>query len=225
MAPLTLGYWNVRGYAQPIRLLLEHAGAEYEDIRYNVGPPPDYDRKEWLDVKFTLGLDFPNNPYIIDGDVRLTQSIAVLRYVGRKFGLAPKTEAEQVRADLVEQQILDWRSKQSQTFYNPDYDNLKAAYLEGLKENVQALSKFLGDRDWLVGSNLTYVDFLAYEWLDVNRLFSPGLLDSVPNLQKYVERLEALPNVSKYMKSSKFLKWPINGPMAKWGGASMPSPI
>lgn len=225
MAPLKLGYWNVRGYAQPIRLLLEHAGAEYEDIRYNIGPPPEYSRDEWLNVKFTLGLDFPNNPYIIDGDVRLTQSIACLRYAGRKYGLAPKTEAELVRADLAEQQILDWRGQQSQTFYSPEHAKLKDAYVEGLKEKVNLLSKFLGDHEWLAGKTLTYVDFLAYEWLDVNRRFAPGLLDAAPNLQKYVERIEQLPNVSKYMKSDKFLKWPVNGPMAAWGGASMPCPF
>lgn len=225
MAPLKLGYWSVRGYCQPIRLLLEHAGADYEDIRYNIGPAPEYNRDEWLNVKFTLGLDFPNNPFIIDGDVKLTQSIACLRYAGRKYGLAPKTEAEQVRADLVEQQILDWRGQQAQVFYSPDHEKLKDAYKEGLKDKIQLLSKFLGDRQWLTGDNLTYVDFLAYEWLDVNRLFSPGLLDSVPNLQKLVEKIENLPNVAKYMKSSKFIKWPINGPMAGWGGASMPSPI
>jgi glutathione S-transferase len=45
---------------QPIRLLLAYAGVEYEDKRYNVGPAPDYDRSEWLNDKFNLGLDFPN---------------------------------------------------------------------------------------------------------------------------------------------------------------------
>jgi glutathione S-transferase len=45
---------------QPIRLLLAHAGVEYEDKRYNFGPAPDYDGTEWLNDKFNLGLDFPN---------------------------------------------------------------------------------------------------------------------------------------------------------------------
>ncbi len=45
---------------QPIRLLLAHAGVEYEDKRYNIGPAPDYERDEWLNDKFNLGLDFPN---------------------------------------------------------------------------------------------------------------------------------------------------------------------
>lgn len=43
---------------QPIRLLLAYTGTDYEDKRYNLGP--NFDRSEWLNEKFTLGLDFPN---------------------------------------------------------------------------------------------------------------------------------------------------------------------
>lgn len=46
--------------AQPIRLLLEYTGTEYEEKIYDCGPAPDYDKSCWFDVKFTLGLDFPN---------------------------------------------------------------------------------------------------------------------------------------------------------------------
>ena len=50
--------------AQPIRLLLAHTGTEFVDKYYNCGPPPDFDRSEWLNEKFNLGLDFPNVSYI-----------------------------------------------------------------------------------------------------------------------------------------------------------------
>ncbi len=45
---------------QPIRLLLAYTGTEVEDKRYNIGPAPEYDRSEWMNVKYNLGLDFPN---------------------------------------------------------------------------------------------------------------------------------------------------------------------
>ena len=60
-----LGYWDARGLAQSIRLLLTYAGVDFIDKRYNVGPPPDYDRSEWLNDKFNLGLDFPNVSFFI----------------------------------------------------------------------------------------------------------------------------------------------------------------
>ncbi|VDK27174.1 unnamed protein product, partial [Taenia asiatica] len=86
MAP-TLGYWNIRGVAEQCRLLLKYLGVEYTDKRYKVGPAPDYDRSEWLAEKFSLGLDFPNLPYYIDGDFKMTQSGAILEYIADRHGM------------------------------------------------------------------------------------------------------------------------------------------
>lgn len=69
----TLGYWNIRGLADPIRYLLHHVGADFEDKRYEVGPAPKFDESSWLNEKYKLGLDFPNLPYYIDGNLKLTQ--------------------------------------------------------------------------------------------------------------------------------------------------------
>ncbi|KAG8517703.1 Glutathione S-transferase Mu 1 [Galemys pyrenaicus] len=57
---MTLGYWDIRGLAHAIRLLLEYTGAHYEEKLYTMGDAPDYDRSQWLSEKFKLGLDFPN---------------------------------------------------------------------------------------------------------------------------------------------------------------------
>ncbi|KAI1306061.1 Glutathione S-transferase Mu 3 [Halotydeus destructor] len=218
MAPL-LAYWNVRS---SIRNLLNHVGVEFEDKRYNLRP--NFDKSEYHDEKHTLGLDFPNLPYYIDGDVKLSQSIAILRYIARQHGLDGVTNEEKARIDLVEQQLVDYRSAGITFFYSPKHDELAGAYREGLPAKLKALSDFLGDRKWLSGDNLSYADFLAYEFLDTHKLFEPGCLDSFPNLVKYVTQFEALPNVAKYMKSDSFLKWPINGDSAKWGGRTQPYP-
>uniref|UniRef100_A0A8C9UPY3 glutathione transferase n=2 Tax=Marmotini TaxID=337730 RepID=A0A8C9UPY3_SPEDA len=58
--PMTLGYWDIRGLAHPIRLLLEYTDSSYEEKRYTMGDAPDYDRSQWLSEKFKLSLDFPN---------------------------------------------------------------------------------------------------------------------------------------------------------------------
>nr|XP_034493195.1 glutathione S-transferase Y1 isoform X3 [Marmota flaviventris] len=58
--PMILGYWNIRGLAHPIRLLLEYTDSSYEEKKYTMGDAPDYDRSQWLNEKFKLGLDFPN---------------------------------------------------------------------------------------------------------------------------------------------------------------------
>lgn len=55
--------------------------------------------------KFKLGLDFPNLPYLKAGDVKLTQSLAILRFLARRHGLFPETEENLQRVDLAEQQV------------------------------------------------------------------------------------------------------------------------
>ena len=57
---MVLGYWDIRGLAHAIRMLLEFTDTSYEEKRYICGEAPDYDRSQWLDVKFKLDLDFPN---------------------------------------------------------------------------------------------------------------------------------------------------------------------
>nr|ABL09303.1 allergen Aca s 8 [Acarus siro] len=97
----TLGYWDIRGLGAPIRYLLTYAGIDFEDKRYS-------DPNEWFGKdKPSLGLDFPNLPYYIDGSVKLTQTQAILRYIARKANLDGATEAEKIAISLVEQQVQD----------------------------------------------------------------------------------------------------------------------
>ena len=53
----------------------------------------------------------------IDNDVKLTQTFAILRYLGRKHGLAPITDAEKIRVDLIEAEINDMRANWSYLCY------------------------------------------------------------------------------------------------------------
>jgi len=215
MAP-TLGYWNIRGLAQPIRLLLAYSGTEYEDKRYVLGAAPEFDRTEWLNDKQTLGLDFPNLPYYLDGDLKLTQSVAILRHVARKTKLSGQTDAEKLRVDLVEQQLVDINTGVVTICYDPNFETLKVDYLKNLPQSLELLSKFLGDRPFLAGESVTYVDFLAYEILDKLNALAPEIVSKVDNLKKYIERVESLPQIANYLKNNP--KTPFNGPMAKWGG-------
>ena len=45
-----------------------------------------------MDVKYTLDLSFPNLPYYMDGDFKVTQSNAILRYIARKHNMLGNTE-------------------------------------------------------------------------------------------------------------------------------------
>jgi glutathione S-transferase len=48
-------------------MLLHYTGTKYQDDAYRIKLDGGDPKHEWLGKKFTLGLDFPNLPYYIDG--------------------------------------------------------------------------------------------------------------------------------------------------------------
>ncbi|XP_053884148.1 glutathione S-transferase 2-like [Malaclemys terrapin pileata] len=214
---VTLGYWDIRGLAHAIRLLLEYTDTPYEDKQYSPsGEGPDYDISQWTNEKEKLGLDFPNLPYLIDGQTKLTQSNAILRYIARKHKMAGESEEEIQRVDMLENQVMDFRLAFARICYNPDFEKLKPEYLEQLPGKLKLFSQFLGVRKWFAGEKLTYVDFLAYDILDQHRMFAPKCLDQLKNLKDFLDRFEALEKIAAYMGSSRYMKTPVFWISAQW---------
>merc|ERR1712226_1487324 len=88
-----LAYWAIRGLAQPIRLLLAYTGTKFVDTKYQVaGTAPNFDKSCWFDIKFSLGLDFPNLPYFKDGREKLAATLASLEaFLGERPWLCGQT--------------------------------------------------------------------------------------------------------------------------------------
>nr|XP_022302683.1 glutathione S-transferase Mu 3-like [Crassostrea virginica] len=210
----SLGYWKIRGLAQPIRLLLNYAGEEFEDVQYEQGDAPEYSREAWFSVKNTLGLAFPNLPYYIDGDIKITQSNSILRYIGEKHGLLGKSAKEKVDCDMMVENAMDFRNGVVRLCYNKDYEKLKDDYFKNVMDKLKQFNAFLGDKSWFAGENITICDFPMYELLDQHKLMKPGILDGFPNLVKFVERFESLPKIKAYMASDKFMSRPVNNKVA-----------
>ncbi|CAL8088609.1 unnamed protein product [Orchesella dallaii] len=219
MAPVVLAYWDIRGLAQPIRLLLEYTGTEWEDKLYACGPAPTFDKTCWFGIKESLGLDFPNLPYLIDGDVKLSQTNAILRYVARKNGLLGNDDTEAMRADLVAAEWADFNAPFVSMCYSPDFETKKPVYLsEVLPVKLKRFSAFLGDNLYFAGKNITFADFLMYEALDEHKVLEPTCLKSYKNLEDFVDRIENLDRIKEYLKSGRFIKYPLNNKMASFGG-------
>ena len=61
----------------------------FADITYEQGGAPDFSRAAWTDVKETLGLEYPNLPYLIDrlkGLAELGQELHELHLNGAHGG-------------------------------------------------------------------------------------------------------------------------------------------
>ncbi|KAM7539417.1 hypothetical protein Aperf_G00000053092 [Anoplocephala perfoliata] len=215
MAPV-LGYWDIRGLAEMCRLLLRYCGVEFEDKRYVCGPAPEFDRSDWFSKKYTLGLDFPNIPYYIDGGFKLTQSSAILEYIADAHEMIPDCKKQRAILHMLQNAILDFRSSFSGLCYNPDFDKLKGAFLKGLPDSLKLFEEYLGKKTWLTGDKISYPDFNLCELLNQLVKFKPSCLSKFPKLKAYLSRFENLPALKDYMASNEFKTRPCNNTAAKW---------
>jgi len=216
---MKLGYWKIRGLAQPIRLLLTYVGAEFDEDLYEQGDAPDYSREKWTDVKDSLGLDFPNLPYLIDGDVKITQSNAIMRYLGSKYSLLGENNKVMGTSEMMLEEAMDVRNALVRLVYSQSYDKQVDGYFTKFVERLKKLDAYLdkGKKEWFAaGKNPTICDFHLYELLDQHRLMRPECLEAYPNLKAYLDRFEALPKIKAYLSSEQCIKRPVNNKVAAW---------
>lgn len=231
-AKVTLAYWaNIRGIVEPIRYMLEYIGVPYEYKTYQFLDKPTVQECKalWLEEKAALagkGFGFPNLPYLVDGDVKLVQSLAIMRYLARKHGLTvPDSKpVDAARVDMLEGQINELRWNLIYYCLDDYFATVMRNYADSVPGHVELLSRSLGDRTWLAGDQITYVDFMLYELLDQFALFKPGCLQEHANLKAYVERFRQLKPIKAYIASDRFQPWPILLKLAKrWGSGEPPA--
>ncbi|KAL5013207.1 hypothetical protein ScPMuIL_007477 [Solemya velum] len=210
----TLGYWKIRGLAQPIRLLLHYVEENFNDKMYEQGDAPDYSRECWMKEKNNLGLSFPNLPYYIDGPIKITQSNAILRYIARKHNLLGKTTESQVRVDMMLDQAMEFRNGIVRLVYNPNYESLKVDYFLQLPSKLEVFENFLGSNKFFGGDEVTVCDFPMYELLDQSRIMDPTCLEKFEKISAFMDRFESLPQIKEYTSSPNFMKRPINNKIA-----------
>ena len=197
--------------------MLEHAGQSYDQEKYLAGPAPTYDRSQWLDKKEKMGLDFPNLPYYMDGDIKITESWAIMKQVARKNNLLPDDDSAHL-CDQAQGVISDFRMSFVMMCYRDNFAENKKNFFAALPAKLTRFDNYLGNNKWMSGEKLTFVDFAFCEILDQLQLMEKDVYDKYANVMEYLKNFMALPNIAKYRSSDRFRKFPCNGAMAKWGG-------
>jgi len=114
---LILGYWGIRGLGQHIRLLMSYLGLPFEDKIYTK-------REDWFENdKPSIGFAFPNIPYLIDGDFKLTESSAIQKYIinrAHNNELLGKNVQDTVRIESILGVFDDIWSEMAKSFWKKD---------------------------------------------------------------------------------------------------------
>jgi glutathione S-transferase len=211
MTKISLTYFDVRGRAEPIRLLLAYAGVPFEDR----GLTGDAFAKE-RDAA-PLG----QLPYLVedDGGVKraIPQSMAILRHLARAHGLDGKDEGERLAADVAAETANDLRNAHSAFKFSPAAGDeaAKAKFFgETVPPHLRRLDKLLGDRAFFAADAPTWADLFAFETLERVVAASPTSFEAFPRLATFVARVAARPELVRYFATRRRGSRGARGPAA-----------
>jgi len=211
-----LTYFDVRGRAEPIRMLMEDAGVAYTDRRIRL--------EEWAALKPSFPMQ--QVPVYEEGEgensLYLYHSSVIRRYLARKHGYSGRSEFEGLQCEMVAESILDAQNSIGTLMWNPEFATLRGAYE---KETLPAiLEKLQRQKDnntrsrlYWVGDQITYADFLAWCYLDYVRALSTEVLKQFPNLYGFYTGIAERPAIAAYLASDRRAKT-LTVPMAPFGG-------
>merc|ERR1712127_50172 len=213
----TLGYWKIRGLATNLRVQLAYQGVEYEMVEYEQGDGPEFSRQPWLDVKPNLGMDFPNLPYFHHGDLKISETMAIHKYIADawKPEVLGKTAADKAHANMLAGVSTDLKMGTTMPCYTTGD---KAQIQSAIDAKLPAIVNFLGGKQFLVGDYVTYIDFYFWELLNTLKFYTDGgVFTTFPTLQAYHNNVAGLPGVKEYLADPNCIehKYTFNNKVAK----------
>lgn len=221
--PPTLVYWDIVGLANPLRMaLVLGSQEEWRDVRIDATSPRGKD--PWFQAKEKLAreMDFPNLPYYVDSKVALSQSDAILRYLGRKFGLMGD-EGHAHRVDVVIEQVKDEEGALTMHSYRTGPAQLLVWFEHSIGTIIERWAKFFSGRDFVTGAKLSVADLKLYTYIykltvvqDIlgSKATAAAMAGAGGWLADYMKRVEEVPRLKEYMVSGRYLRRPLNNPSA-----------
>ena len=226
-----LYYWpKVSGRGEFMRLLFAETQTPYEDVF------ADKSSEEAAKMGYGKGKKHFAFPAIEHGDIFISQSPVICRYLGKKLDggrLYPKNEKDRLQAEVLMAGVVDVVEEGCRYWhpidYNASYDSQKEEakpFIEyyktkrlprwlnffetALKENYAKNGELV-----FVGKRVCWVDFCIFHFLDGNLFECPEVFEkeSTEHLEKFHRAIKERPNIKKWLDSDKRPKFTKTGPI------------
>lgn len=221
--PYDLYYWpTIQGRGEYVRLVLEAAGAPYRDMARLDEAAGGGIAGMMAFVEGRHGTPVPfAPPFLVAGDLLLSQAPVIAAFLGETLGLAPAGEADLLFARAVAVTTADFVAEVHDT-HHPVGSSL---YYEDQKPEAarraaefrrERLPKFLGwyeslvvnnpsESGFLVGSRLGYADLGLFQTIEGLRYAFPKRMASLekdyPGVTALAATVAAEARVAAYLKS------------------------
>ncbi|XP_075207827.1 glutathione S-transferase P 1-like [Anomaloglossus baeobatrachus] len=206
MMPKKVHKQFAKGRAEGIRLLQADQWVSWADDEMQIA--------NWISGKSDIKKKavFGQLPRLKHGDFVLYQSNAILRYLGRIYGLSGNNSEESALIDMVNDGVEDLRQKFGYLIFF-EYETGKEKYIQDLPNHLSAFERILSNNSngtkFLVGDKISFADYNLLDTLHCHLDLDPKCLASFPLLSDYEERIASRPKLSQYLKSEKRNKRPI----------------
>ncbi|XP_038222282.1 glutathione S-transferase 2-like isoform X3 [Zerene cesonia] len=199
MPKVVFKYFEAKAVGEPIRLLLAYGGQEFEDQRIPFA--------QWPSVKPTT--PFGQMPVLeIDGK-QYAQSLAIARYLGRKYGVAGDNAEEEFEIDQMVDYINETRTKAVVIHYEQDAELKEKKHAENAKNVYPVFFKKLDEvikknNGHIAAGKLTWADFIFAGLFDYFKLILrvPDLEKQYPSFQQVVDAVYTIPNVKAFSEKA-----------------------
>ncbi|BCO30914.1 glutathione S-transferase [Thiohalobacter sp. COW1] len=225
-----LFYWPaIQGRGEFVRLALETAGADYVDVAREGAAG----MQRMLDLMQSPELKHPPfaPPFLRAGRLVIAQTANILHYLGPRLGLAPDSEAGRLWAHQLQLTVEDFLVDIHDT-HHPIGANL---YYEDQKPESRRRAKYFreerapellgyfegvlqhngGQRGWMLGRSLSYVDLSMFQLVAGLRYAFPklmaGIEPDIPGLVALHDRVAGRANPAAYLTTQRRLAFNEDG--------------
>jgi len=187
MSKPILTYFNGRGRAENIRLVLVEAGIEFVDNRV----------ESHAELKASGKLPFGQLPVLEYNGTLFSQSIAICRFLARENGMYGTTSEECLRIDM----IIDGVGDLEGTRYAAKTDEQKAEWAKTALPNwLGHFEKLLehSKTGFFVGGKFSLADLVFF---NICGNLPQGSFNQLPHVKAHYEAIGARPKIAAWVKS------------------------
>lgn len=232
-APWELFYWcpvkdgklAMLGRAEMIRLMFEVTGTPFIERGMEEGG-----RDKVIGMMRVNGGNTTQMPcfapaIIRKGDFILNQTPAIMRYLGKHFGLFPTTWQDEAHADALQEFVVDFFAEGRLVFHGRCFTESYLTQQEETKHHIKwfedtRLPAFLNHLEtvfafnlkqhpegFAIGSTMTYVDISLFHVLTAAKFQFPEVYAQVsanaPQLERFREQIASVPKIAAYLASDR----------------------
>ena len=197
---LKLVYFKMRALAEAPQLLLNYCKINYEYIM-----SWDHFDDEWSNIKPKLA--FKQLPMMeVEDGTQICQSIAILQYIENLGGLKISDPVKAAEATAVLQSAQELFAPLNPTVnfaVGQDFNNKRDSMRVNLESRFSDLARYLDKYEgmYFIDDTPRAAEFACFHHLDLSRNLDPEILNKFPRLIKFVNDIEAIDSVSKYLKN------------------------